>query len=190
MEKKHAPIEQLRAAAKEAERMLIEKGIHTKESSIDRILRDNKVVLPGIPAYLPHRWTLQDSRRFMKDILRLWEKKNKGSQRKQENTTAFFSFLVKELTSIEEIAQKKVDDTPRILKAMANIKIPVYKAMSSLQQLETTQAITRFMVDSFAVSMVVKEHHTTTEFAEWFMKWTTQLEQYWASKEEKDGILE
>ncbi len=187
MDKKHAPIKQLKEAGKEAARLLIERGIHTPESAIDRILKENKTVLPGIPAYLPHRWTLQEARRYMRDILRLWVEKNKNNQKRQENTSAFFAFLVKELTSIEEDTQKKVDDMPSILKAMHDIKIPVHKVFSPWQLLETTQAITRFMVDSFAVSMVVKEHHTTTEFAEWFMKWTMDLDEYWVRRETKDG---
>lgn len=187
MEKKHAPRKQLLEAAKEAERLLIKRGIHTEESAIDRILAENKIVLPGIPAYLPHRWTLQQSRRYMRDVLRLWAEKNKGSQRKQDNTSAFFAFLVKQLNEIEKGMQEKVDKMPTILKAMHNSKIPVYRVFSAWQQLETTQAITRFMVDSFAVSMVVKEHHTTTEFAEWFMAWTVKLDEYWVKNEKKDG---
>ena len=183
--KKHAPIEQLRESAKEAERLLRERGIHTAESAIDRILAENKVVLPGIPAYLPHRWVLQESRRHLKDILRLWEQKYK-SEKKQENTEAFFTFLVKQLNEIEAIAQKKVDDMPAILKAMHDVKIPLFRVFSAWQQLEVTQAMTRFMVDSFAVSMVVKEHHTTTQFAEWFMRWTQELELYWVRSEGKD----
>lgn len=186
-EKKHAPIRQLKEAAKEAERMLIEKGIHTPESAIDRILKENKVVLPGIPAYLPHRWTLAESRRYMRDILKLWIDKNSKNQKRQENTSAFFAFLVNELTKLEEDAQKRVDNMPAILKSMHNTKIPVHRVFSAWQLLETTQAITRFMVDSFAVSMVVKEHHNTTEFAEWFMKWTMTLDDYWAKREQKDG---
>jgi hypothetical protein len=184
-EKKHLPIEQLRELGQEANRMLREKGIHTQESAVDRILKENKVVLPGIPAYLPHRWTLQESRRYMKDILKLWADKNKGNQRRQEKTEAFFAFLVNELTRLEEEAQKKVDVTPSLLKSLTE-SLWVWRVFTPLRILETTQAITRFMVDSFAVSMVVKEHHTTTEFAEWFMQWTLSLEEFWKSKEEKD----
>lgn len=186
-EKKHAPIKQLKAAAAEAEKMLIERGLQTPESTINRILKENKVVLPGIPAYLPHRWTLEQSRRYMRDILKLWVDKNAKSQKRQENTSAFFAFLVNQLTDLEEGMQKKVNDMPKLLKAMSNQKILLHRAFSPLQQLETTQAITRFMVDSFAVSMVVREHHTTTEFAEWFMQWTLNLEEYWAKRETKDG---
>lgn len=187
MEKKRPPLQQLIEAGKEAEKLLRERGIHTAESAIDRILAENKVVLPGIPAYLPHRWTLKTARGYMKDIIRLWVDKNKDNQKKQENTTNFFSFLVKQLNELEEEAQKEVDNMPRILKAMKDRKLPVHKVFSSWQKLETTQAITRFMVDSFAVSMVVKEHHMTTEFVEWFMKWTMDLEAYWIKNEKKDG---
>ncbi len=187
MEKRRLPIEQLREAGREAERLLRERGIHTAESAIDRILAENKIMLPGIPAYLPHRWTLQLSRQYMKDIVKLWIDKNKGSQKKQENTTQFFSFLVKQLNEIEAIAQKEVDEMPRILKAMHDRKLPVHKVFSSWQRLETTQAITRFMVDSFAVSMVVKEHYQTTQFVEWFMLWTIGLDAYWVKNEKKDG---
>jgi hypothetical protein len=186
-QRKHAPIKQLKEAAKEANRMLVERGIHTAESAIDRILGENKVVLPGIPAYLPHRWTLQESRRYMRDIVKLWVEKNKGNQKKQDNATAFFSFLVKELAALEKEAQKKVDAVPAIIKSMHDIKIPVHRVFSAWQLLETTQAITRFMVDSFAVSMVVKEHHTTTEFAEWFMSWTMQMDALWVKNERRDG---
>lgn len=187
MIKKHAPLKQLKEAAEEANRILRDRGIHTAESAIDRILAENKVVLPGIPAYLPHRWTLQQSRRYMRDIVKLWVEKNKRDEKRQENTMAFFSFLVQELTSIEEEAQKKVDKMPAILKAMWNVKVPLFRVFSALQHLETTQAITRFMVDSFAVSMVVKEHSSTTQFSEWFMKWTITLEAYWVKMDIKDG---
>lgn len=190
MAKKHAPLSQLRKAAEEAERLLIQRGIHTPESAINRILKDNKIVLPGIPAYLPHRWTLQESRRYMRDIVKLWVEKNKGNTKKQENTSGFFAFLVKELNSIEEDMQKKVDKMPALLKSMKDDKILLHRVFSAWQQLETTQAITRFMIDSFAVSMVVKEHHTTTEFAEWFMSWTLRLDEYWGRNQQKDGILE
>lgn len=186
-EKKHAPIKQLKEAGKEAERLLIERGIHTAESAIDRILAENRVVLPGIPAYLPHRWTLQESRRYMRDIVKLWVEKNRGSQKRQDNTNTFFAFLVKELNGLEKEAQEKVDKMPAILRSMHDLKIPVHRVFSAWQLLETTQAITRFMVDSFAVSMVVKEHHTTTEFAEWFMQWTMVLEAYWTKNEKRDG---
>lgn len=167
--------------------MLREKGIHTAESAIDRILGENRIVLPGIPAYLPHRWVLQMARRQLKDILKLWEEKNKGSQKRQEKTQDFFTFLVKQLNEIEEAAQKKVDEMPAVLKAMHDVKVPLFRVFSAWQQLETTQAMTRFMVDSFAVSMVVKEHHTTTQFAEWFMDWTMKLEAYWVKNEKRDG---
>lgn len=187
MEKRHAPIEQLREAAKAAERILVERGIHTAESAINRILRENKVVLPGIPAYLPHRWTLSESRRYLKDIVKLWVDRNKSNTKKQENAQAFFTFLVKQLNEIERVVQEKVDTTPRLLKVLANINVPVYRAMAPLQQLETIQSITRFMVDSFAVSLVVKEHYTTTQFSEWFMKWTMDLEAYWIKNEKRDG---
>lgn len=186
-EKKHLPLKQLKEAGAEAERMLRERGIHTAESAIDRILAENNVVLPGIPAYLPHRWVLQEARRHLKDIIRMWTERARGSEKRQENTQDFFRFIVKELNEIEAIAQDKVDKMPKILKAMNDINIPVYKAMSAIQQLETTQAMTRFMIDSFAVSMVVKEHHTTTQFAEWFMEWTMELEAYWVKREKKDG---
>ena len=185
--KKHAPINQLREAGREAQRMLVERGIHTPESAVDRILKENKVILPGIPAYLPHRWTLQESRRYMRDIIKLWIDKNKSDAKKQENTLKFFGFLVKQLEEVEKIAKERVDKTPEILRSMGDTKIPIHRVFSSLQLLETTQAITRFMVDAFAVSMVVKEHATTTEFAEWFMSWTLKLEEYWARNEQKDG---
>lgn len=185
--KKHAPIKQLKEAGKEAERMLRERGIHTTESAIDRILAENKIVLPGIPAYLPHRWTLQMSRQYLKDIVRLWVEKSRGSQKRQEKTEDFFRFLVQQLSEIEKDAQKKVDTMPAILKSMNAKVLPVHKVFTAWQLLETTQAITRFMIDSFAVSMVVKEHSNTTEFVEWFMKWTGVLEAYWLKHEKKDG---
>lgn len=186
MEKKHAPLKQLKEAAKVAEAMLVERGIHTPESAVDRILKENKVVLPGIPAYLPHMWTLREARRDMRDILKLWVDKNVKDQRRQENTQAFFAFLVNELTKLEEEAQKKVDAMPKLLQSIKG-NLLLSKVFSPLRLMETTQAMTRFMVDSFAVSMVVKEHHNTTEFAEWFMKWTMDLEQYWINHDKKDG---
>lgn len=185
--KKHAPIKQLREAAKEANKLLVERGIHTAESSIDRILAENQVILPGIPAYLPHRWVLLEARRLLKDIVRQWVEKNKGSQKRQENTLEFFRFFVKQLNEIEDEAQKKVDEMPKILKAMQDVSLPVYKVFTPLRHLETTRAMTRFMIDSFAVSKVVKEHFTTTQYVEWFMEWTMTMEAYWVKNEKREG---
>lgn len=183
--KKHAPIAQLKQAAKEAQRILVERGIHTKESSIDRILNEKKIVLPGIPAYLPHRWTLQASRRIMLDIITMWISKTKGNHKKQENIGQFFSFIGKEMKSMEKSIKRDVNAMPAILKALKG-NVLLSKIFEPQQKLETVQTMWQFIFDSMAVAVVVKCHHNTSDFANWFLDWSHELENYWKPNQEKN----
>lgn len=182
--KRHAPITQLREVAKEARRILIKRGIHTKESSIDRILGEKKIILPGIPAYLPHRWTLIKTRVVMRDLLVIWIEKTKGEPKKQENISQFFSFINEEMGRVEQNMKKDVDSMSSIIKAIKG-SVMLTKIFKPIQDMETVHAVWQFIFDSMAVAVVVKSHHSTTDFSNWFLDWTHELEKQFVNNEEK-----
>lgn len=185
--KKRLPIEQLREAGETARKMLIEKGIITKESSIDRLLKDEKApVLPGIPAYLPHQWTIQISQRMMYDLLVIWKNECKKKNLYPENITDFFKFLVKELRRQEKKFKKEMDEMPDLVKTMD--EVPVLKdVFSPMRKKESSNAIQRFFIDSFAVAVVLKNTESVSDYANWFLDWTQELYNIWDKSKQKQN---
>lgn len=183
--KKRAPIEQLREAGKIARQMLIDKGIHSKESLIDKILADSKApMLPGIPAYLPHEWTIKATQRIMRDLIIVWIEKCGKDKKKRENITEFWKFVVKELHKQEKVFQK---EEAKMKASLRNSKyIPLLKdVFMPTRNKENTHAIQRFLIDSFAVGIVVEQNHSTSEFLNWFLDWTQNLYTYWVRPKKK-----
>ena len=179
MEKKRPPIEQLREAGKIARQMLVKRGIITEESVIDKILaEDNAPTLPGIPSYLPHRWTIKATQQIMRDIVILWRDECGDDLSKQENIHRFWLFAQKELYAQ---AKKFGKESKSMRKAMESMKeVPVLKdVFSPMRKKENAEALHRFIVDSFAVAIVVKHHDTTSDYLNWFLDWTQDLETLW-----------
>jgi hypothetical protein len=50
---------------------------------------------------------------------------------------------------------------------------------SLLSKKETLNSMKRFMVDSFAIAVVVKSHIDVVDFLEWFKDWTDRLLNLW-----------
>jgi len=84
--------------------MLQEKGIEAKKSILDEITNtEGTPMLPGIPYYLPHRWTLKKSQQIMYDLLLLWKDQCGQDKKKDpENITQFFQFIITELRKQEK----------------------------------------------------------------------------------------
>lgn len=187
--KKRAPIDQLLTAGKEARRMLREKGIESKKSVLDSIMKtEGAPVLPGIPTYLPHQWTLKAAQRIMYDILLLWKNQCGSDIESMENLTKFFTFLIEQLREQEKNYTEDEANMPQLLKSLK--EVPVLKdVFSPTRKRETVEAIQRFFVDSFAVAIVLKNNNSTTEYAIWFLDWTQSLYSLWVNPKSRDKIV-
>ena len=212
MTKKRAPIEQLREAGRAAHKMLIDRGIIAKESVIDQILKDSKSPkLPGIPAYLPHEWTIIASQRIMRDLVVMWKaktesvaledykiKKKKGyvakiivDTKKREDITEFWKFCLVSLKDQEKVFAKEKKAMPAKLAEMEKKVggVPVLKdVFSPMRKEENLNAIQHFLVDSFAVAIVVKKHDTVTDYLNWFLDWTQDLHFLWVKPAKRKDI--
>src|ERR1051326_3682426 len=182
--KKHAPIEQLRKAGAEARKKLIERGIVTEENSVQRLMKDKpKMILPGIPSYIPHKWTIKASQRLVYDLLKIWQEEAKLSKKNVENLAFFIEFVVAELNKQEFLSKKKMKVMEKMIGRMKNVPV-LGKIFEPINQFETTKAMNKFMVDSFAVAIMVNgQVSSTSEFAEWFLDWTNDI---YSIRERKD----
>jgi hypothetical protein len=179
VKKRRAPIEQLREAGRIARQMLIDKGIHGKESLIDKIVADSKApLLPGIPNYLPHEWTLKASQQIMRDLVYIWVEKCGDDQEKKDNITDFWKFIVKELHALETQFAKEEKDMGRLIKTTKDVPL-IKDIFAPTRMKENTHAMLQFIVDSFAVGIIVEKNHTTAEYLNWFLDWTEELHTYW-----------
>jgi hypothetical protein len=183
--KKRAPIKQLLEAGEEARKKLVERGILSSENIVARTAKEYpKLVLPGIPSYIPHKWTIKSSQRIMYDLFKMWQF-NCKDKKKAENLTLFIEFAITEMNHQEEVAQKKMKTQEGMLKYIT--KVPVLgKIFEPVNQYETIRGIKKFFVDSFAVALMVNGHTTTTGgFANFFFTWTDDLYKIWESKDDK-----
>lgn len=186
--KQHAPIEQLRIAGAEAKKKLIERGIISDKYTLDGIEKEEGIMLPGYPNYLPHKWTLKASQQMMYDLLKLWQFKNtkhgKYNESQIEKLTNFIEFMLQELRKHENIAKRKMDMTPAMIKRMRDVPV-LGKIFEPVNQYETVRAMSKFFVDSFAVAIIVKgKAATTSEYAEWFLEWTDNMQTIWENKKD------
>lgn len=181
--KQRAPIEQLREASKLAREMLVKKGILSEKSIIDEIIKkEGTPLLPGIPPYLPHRWTIKTAQRIMFDLLIMWKAETQGKHKDQEDITEFFKFVIKEMRKQDAHFQQEINKMSTVLTAVSNI--PVLKEVfSPLRKKENMKAIQHFFVDSFAIAIMLKRNHTTTDYANWFLDWTEDMHALWLKPE-------
>jgi hypothetical protein len=180
MKKKRLPIEQLREAGRKARDLLVEKKIIAKDSFLDRMVQDkNAPMLPGIPAYLPHQWTLRAAQQMLYDLIVIWKAECVKTPKKVENITEFFKFVVIELRKQEK---KFAQEEKKMGKEINEMKeVPVLKEIfSPVRKHEISKTIQRFFVDSFAVSLVLKENTSTSEYANWFLDWTENMRKIWS----------
>lgn len=187
MGKKRLPIEQLRSVGKIARELLVEKGILAKDSILDRIVNDKDApMLPGIPAYLPHQWTIKATQRMLYDLIVMWKIQCKGNLRKSEDITEFFKFVIGELRKQTKIFMK---EEKKMAGEIKNFKeVPVLKEVfSPIQKRETAKVIQRFFMDSFAVAIVLKNNTSTSEYANWFLDWTEEMKKIWVKTDKVKG---
>lgn len=188
--KQRVPMKQLRAASKEVARMLIDKRVIQRENVLEKIAQDSsKAILPGIPSYLPHRWTIEASRNAMFSVLRDWTELTKGDLKKQENISEFFRFVIGRVEDQNRKYKKEVKKARQEQIEMENKKGEfLSEVFSPLRKLQTARALMKFYIDSFAIFLIVHDkEETTTDYAEWFIgDWTPALYEMWSNKNKDD----
>jgi len=172
LKKKRAPHKQLIEAGNLAKEILVDRKIiaPTEKSRINEILNTpNSPHLPGLPAYLPYPWTINAARRIVYDFGRLWQKEIADSDNKKLNGIEFFKFILEGLNQEQSKISKAIEHT-------VNTK---EFAQKHLSQKETLNAMKRFFVDSFAISVIAKSHTDVAEYIIWFQEWTNKLLALW-----------
>jgi hypothetical protein len=184
MKKKRLPITQLKEAGEIARKMLVERKIIAEDSILDKLRNDKSMpVLPGIPEYLPHQWTIKASQQMMYDLLLMWKDKCKNPK-KVENITEFFKFLVNEMQVQIKKFQKEEKAMAKRIKSIDEVPV-LREIFSPIQKKETAKAIQRFFVDSFAVAVMLKNQSSTSEYAVWFLEWTQDMDKLWSKREKE-----
>lgn len=183
---KKPPRKQLIEAGKFAQELLLNKGVIGK-NLISEIVNDSKnPTLPGIPPYLPHRWTLKVSQRMMLDLLSEWLEKNKKDRNRVENFTKFIEFVIGRMNEEISKANEKIVIQPKLIKTLQ--KIPVLKDIfSPLREKRVVKEMQKFFYDSFAVAVTVKQHSGVSQYAEWFLDWTQRMEMLWQRNRNTQG---
>jgi hypothetical protein len=186
MQKKQRPNhKQLVKAGKMAQEMLIKKGFQKKETFAEMFKDMEKPpILPGLPEYLPHKWTITTSANIVYNLLKVWSEKNKENKARAESFPEFITFAVGELNKIEAKFDKEVNETPKKIKELAD-KIPTLSEIfAPLNNRTNTHAINKFLVDSFAVSKIVKMNDSTGKYTNWFLnEWLPTLYKIWQEKQ-------
>ncbi len=165
-------------AGEEARKKLIEHGVVTDENAVERLMKERpKLMLPGMPSYIPHQWTIKTSQRMMYDLLKMWQFEH-GKDR-VENLALFIEYAISEMNNQEEVARMKMQTMEVSLNQMKDIPV-LGKVFEPITQHETIKAMSKFFVDAFAVCVVVRgEAAKTSDFATWFLQWTDDLCTIW-----------
>ena len=178
--KKRAPLSQLRSTAQQIFKMLKEKKIVHETNILEELARDAKApILPGIPSYLPHKWTIQAAQEEMYILVKDWVRKTNHNLDLQENASEFFKFVVKRMQQVERKFKLEMNSTKKMMKEMKEAPL-LSDIFSPMRKRQTTRGMHKFFVDSFAISVIVKSNGSTGDYAEWFLNnWTPALYKLW-----------
>lgn len=173
--KKRASIEKLREVKQFADELLTDKKIILphQQSALARIFNSVEApTLPGVPAYIPYPWTINATKRVLYDLARDWQLSNSTDERKQEDVSEFFRFVISGLE--EEHSKVKRLMLQSALKEEYDLKL--------LHRKDAVSGMAKFLVDSFAVSIVEKSNSSVSEYITWFLTWTESLLKQWGDK--------
>lgn len=179
---------QLRDAGKAAFAMLVQKRVVHQKNVLEEISKDaNAPILPGLPSYLPHRWTIDASRNAMLALLREWAESHKGDEAAQERVSDFFWFVVKRMKREERRFKSEMKRTEsEVFRGVKEARL-VSDIFSPVRKHQTARGLHKFFVDSFAIFIIVRAQGTTSEYAEWFLgEWTPSLHGLWTKKNDED----
>ena len=174
--KKRAPYLQLKQASEYARQLGFAKKIVSEKSILDKIKDDpNAPILPGMPPYLPHRWTLDAMRNIIMDIVKKWVTHCKGEEEKQEQMKQFCIFAIRYMEDSERKWQRKVRAT-KINEKDGLIS----EIFSDEKHLKATHSMKEFLIASFNVSVIVNQNMTVSEYLEWSLEdWIPKLNKLW-----------
>jgi hypothetical protein len=193
LDKKRPNRKQLLEAGKIASDLLEDRKIilPKEKSAIDTIQGSkNSPVLPGIPSYLPHAWVLNAARRVMRDLLIEWKEISKGDIKRLGNSVEFFKFVVKRMREEENETGGEIFKMAKMVKKLKDMK-GIYSLKETFQpvkKMEAIKGLSKFFIDSFAVSIVLRGCTDTPEYVDWFYDWTDSLLKQWDKNTRKvDG---
>jgi hypothetical protein len=175
--KRRQHLTQLREAAKVAKKMLFAKKMISSQSIFETLAhKKDAPVLPGIVPYIPDQWTLDHTRQIVMVIVKEWIKKNDKNETEQEKIVPFFRFVIRKMGDQE----RKWSALARKEKVENRQFEPIASIFSSMRRAETARAVKSFLVDSFAVSVIVKSNGSVSDYLSWFMEdWTPKLNEFW-----------
>lgn len=178
--RKRAPLTQLREAASKAHELLSNKNVVHKDNVLERLAKEaGAPILPGLPSYLPHRWTIEAAQRAMHAIIVEWMVVTEKDLNKQDNAAEFFKFVVKVMKVEEKKYKREMKITQKEIKGMKEVRL-LSEIFSPHRRWQTTRALHKFFIDSFAVSLIVKQNDSTSSYADWFLnEWTPSLYKLW-----------
>jgi hypothetical protein len=172
--KRRAKLKDLKRVKEFGEEYLSSKKlILPKENSALAHIRESKdsPILPGIPEYLPYPWTINATRRIIFDLACVWLNNNKNDPKMQENVSEFFKFVIKEL----EMKKEGIKNTMLFSVIKKEYDLKLFHKKGAIE------GIAKFLVDSFAVSVIEKSNSSVSEYLEWFLRWTESLLNQWGS---------
>ena len=171
--KKRPPLKQLVDAGKMARETLSERKIilPDEKSAIAKILQTKGApILPGSnPPYLPYPWTINIARRIIYDFGRAWQKEINNDDKRKSNGLEFFKYVIEGLNRPKSVIDDLIEKT---------VSEKTYD-QKYLSRKETIDALKRFFVDSFAVSVIIRSHTDTVDYLEWFLDWSNSLLNLW-----------
>ena len=181
--KKRAPMSQLRYAAQTAFGMLKSRGVVREHNVLEELAKDsNAPILPGVPSYLPHRWTIEAAQSAMFVLIKEWVKKTNDDLIKQDNVSDFFKFVIMKMQDEERKYKREVRKTGKLIKEMKETPL-LSDIFSPLRKSQTIQSMHKFFVDSFAISVIVHANGSTGDYVDWFLnEWTPSLYKLWSTK--------
>ena len=148
---------------------------------------------------------IETCRREAGDIILDWERENGlpptrrmnillrksevAYEKKAENITLFWRFVVEELTVMEKKFEKEEKAMGKTIDSLLERSVKNVPVMKEIflpgRKRENTKALLQFLVDSFAVGIIVEKRDSTSEYLNWFLDWTQDLHRYWVKPERR-----
>ncbi len=170
--RKRAPLKILKESYKESLEILRRKGlILPQEKSLINTNREtnDKVILPGLPEYLPHKQIINFAKLEIIVLIKEWLAE---CRKKKINPEIFNKFINFVNTKFLENRRK---DAALVAQEEKN---KTYDIKVSNKK-DTRMAIMKFIVDSWAVAIIKKQNKEVSGYLFWFDDWCEQLLKFW-----------
>lgn len=172
MKKRRAPHKQLIEAGKEARKILVDRKIilPQEQSIIDKIQKTpGAPMLPGIMPYIPYPWTINAVRRILLDLATAWRNEIDNNDPRKGVGIEFFKYVIEGLNRPQDVISQLIEKSG---------EEKTYE-LKFFSRKDTIEGIKRFLIDSFAISVIVKTHTDISEYLMWFDSWSMSLLKCW-----------